>query len=157
MLIPLLLLAIPVLSLALVLKLDDPPLGPVGRGPTGWSWLDGWLRRVRAWHLIPAFALTILLYAMVQSLHAPEPWLLLALAVVLIIFARAWRHEFVGLMLMPDEVFPGRYDKRSWMLLMIVLPPLGLGTYRSFRKAYWGEPERTASPQAKPAPFPEMQ
>jgi hypothetical protein len=152
------LLAIPVFSLALVLRLDDPHApAHAPTGPSGLPWLDSWLRRVRTWHAVMALGLTFLLYAALLERREPEPFLLFAALLVLGLFVRAWRQEFVTLMGLGDEAFPGRFDKPVWVFLMVVLPPLGVTAFRAFRKSYWIEPApaSVADPAAKPATFPD--
>lgn len=59
------------------------------------------------------------------------------LIVATILFAWAWVVEFVTLMGLGDEAFPGRFDKLIWVALMVCLPPVGLISFRVFRRAYW--------------------
>ncbi len=54
-------------------------------------------------------------------------------------FARAWRREFGLLMDLDDGAFPGRFDKVIWAALMMLLPPVGLWTLRSYRLAHGPE------------------
>jgi hypothetical protein len=150
MFLALVILAVPLLSLALVLKLDNPAPAHVA-GPTGVAWLDWWLKRMRVWHVVAAVALTGLIYAAMAESHNPEPFLFLAALVVLGLFLRAWRSELVALMGLPDDAFPGRSDKLVWGLLLVVLPPLGLWAFRAYRRAHWAEP----AAGVKPAPLPE--
>jgi len=56
----------------------------------------------------------------------------------------AWLHEFAFLMRQGDDAFPGRFDKLIWAFLMIVLPPVGVLAFWSYRRAHW--------PLAKPSP-----
>ena len=55
-----------------------------------------------------------------------------------------WVREFVYLMGLPDDAFPGRHDKPLWFLVLLVLPPFGLVAFTIFRHAYWpaAKPER---------------
>ena len=36
-----------------------------------------------------------------------------------------WLYQVVSLMDMPDEAFPGRYDKIIWVVLLVLVPVLG--------------------------------
>jgi hypothetical protein len=87
-----------------------------------------------------AIGLTVLLLGMlIFSIQGPLH-LAGALAVLLAIaYALAWFREFRFLMQLPDEAFPGRFDKPIWALLLIVLPPVGVLSFRSFRRAHWPE------------------
>jgi hypothetical protein len=158
--IALLILLIPVLSLALVLKLDDPPPpAHVPAGPTGVGWLDSWIYRIRIWHVLASLVLTGLLFAAMGS-RDPEPFFVLAMLVVLALGIRTWKNEVVTLMSTPDDAFPGRNDKLTWLVLLVLVPPLGIAAFRTYRRARW--PERIvaaaasyAHAAAKPDPFPE--
>ncbi len=55
-------------------------------------------------------------------------------------FVRVWCHEFVFLMGLRDHDFPGRHDKLIWVLMLLVLAPLGPWVFRSYRLARWPEP-----------------
>jgi len=75
----------------------------------------------------------------------------LALAFVLLTFARAWRYEFIGLMNRTDDSFPGRFDKLIWVVVMVFLPPVGYTCLRAYRRATLSAVEREARLHAKPA------
>lgn len=154
-------LLVPVVSLALVVTLDGPPPGgDVLPGPTGLSWLDARLSRLKTWHAVTALVLTALVLVGAAS-HEPEPFLVLAGAVVLGLAARAWRRELVLLMALPDESFPGRHDKLAWLVLLVALPPLGVAGFRAYRVAHlpgidaWLADAAAAAARAKPAPLPD--
>ena len=153
-------LMIPVLTLAVVVALDAPAerAKSAGDGPTGISLLDHWLNRLRPWHAAASIMLTGLLLLAIQW-HEPELFLLAGL-MVLALHVRAWRHEFTLLMALPDDALPGRNDKVVWIVLMVLLPPLGFYAFRSYRAAHLpGLDARwvadTAAPTVKPAPLPE--
>ena len=136
----LLLLLLPALTLALLLKLDlpDPNTLVVDHGPTGIAWLDAWLVRVKLWHVMVWVALTALIFAAVVATHRiglEDAGFALVLTGLLLLglFLRAWRHEFVILMAQPDNVFPGRHDKIIWVLMFVLLPPLAVGSFRVYR------------------------
>lgn len=66
------------------------------------------------------------------------PLLLALLGVVLVVgLVLAWVSEFVTLMRLAEADFPGRHDKLVWTLLMLVLPPLGLLAFWTFRRSHW--------------------
>lgn len=65
-------------------------------------------------------------------------------------YALAWLHEFLFLMSLTDDSFPGRFDKLTWGLALILLGPLGLWAFRQYRAEHW--PESVLEPfSAKPA------
>lgn len=96
---------------------------------------------IRPWQAL-AVAGVVLAFTMKQS--AIVVFAALALAVVL--FGLEWLREFGFLMRLNDDAFPGRNDKLIWAILMIVLPPVGLWQFRSYRQAHWPEakPEKVA-------------
>ncbi len=73
--------------------------------------------------------------AMMQGLAAPLSFLLLLAAAVALVVL--WFREFLTLMAMSDDAFPGRFDKALWFALMVLLPPVGLVAFASFRRSYW--------------------
>lgn len=94
----------------------------------------------RAWLPLSLFFIPVLLAA---TTHHPDDSVLvfwaISAAVGLLI---AWVREFAFLMRQGDDAFPGRNDKLIWALVLIVLPPLGVLAFWSFRRAHW--------PAAKP-------
>ncbi|MDB5350924.1 MAG: hypothetical protein JWN86_2171 [Planctomycetota bacterium] len=67
----------------------------------------------------------------------PAEVAMLLLAASSVVFAWLWGREFINLMGLADEAFPGRYDKILWFTLMILLPPVGLLAFGAFRRVYW--------------------
>jgi hypothetical protein len=102
--------------------------------------LGDWLRRAEAWQLI---AVVILLLVILPTAPAIPVFLILA---AIVLFARAWLREFAFLMRLGDADFPGVHDKLIWAMLMIVLPPVGLGLFRSYRISQWPETAKPVSP-----------
>jgi hypothetical protein len=147
----LLVIGVPILTLILVLKLDgadEPPPGVAVPGRSGWPWLDRLLWGLRPWHAVASIVLTCLIFAAVFARPAGFP-LVLAGLLLLVLFVRAWRHEFVALMSCPDDAFPGRNDKLVWTLLMVLIAPVGFSCFRAFRKAH----RIPSAARAKPAPI----
>lgn len=64
----------------------------------------------------------------------------LAVLALLYLFAVAWLREFEFLIQLRDDAFPGRNDKLIWALLLIVLPPVGVWLFHSYRGVRWPEP-----------------
>ncbi len=95
-----------------------------------WRELDGW-------HLALFIALGLLILVVILPAA-----LALAILALMLAFVAAWVHDFVTLMRLEDEVFPGRYDKAIWALLLIVLPPIGMLAFWSYRKLHGFETKR---------------
>jgi hypothetical protein len=86
------------------------------------------------------------------------PLLLVLLGIVLFVAALvAWVAEFVTLMRLREDVFPGRRDKLVWMLLMILVPPVGLLAFWTFRRSHWpdGVPVDSPSTEKSRSPWSE--
>ena len=73
-------------------------------------------------------------------------------ALVLAWFVRVWSHEFVFLMALRDEDFPGRHDKFIWAFLLFVFAPIAIWFFRSYRLAHW--PELVTEPHSSLHPEP---
>ena len=65
-------------------------------------------------------------------------WWLLFAAVALIL-AILWLYQFVQLMLLEDNLFPGRYDKSLWVGAFIILWPLAPFAFLMWKAARRGE------------------
>jgi hypothetical protein len=91
--------------------------------------------------LMAAVALVALLL-IIGNGPSPEARLALTLLALgaLIWFARTWQKEFVFLMELRDEQFPGRHDKLIWVVLLLALAPIGVWFFRAYRLAHWPEP-----------------
>lgn len=97
--------------------------------------------RLSGWHVLAMAFVLWLLFA--SQVGRPEPVWMTGLLLTFLLLALAWAREFVFLMRLADDVFPGRHDKLIWALLLIALPPLGTLAFWSFRRAHW--------PESKPA------
>jgi hypothetical protein len=107
------------------------------------------LSQVMAGVVVAALAL------MVIYSHGPgEAMLPIVLLSVWILawFVRNWRKEFVFLMGLRDEDFPGRQDKLIWALVLLVLAPIGVWFFRSYRLAHWPEPKSMIHGEFGPEP-----
>jgi hypothetical protein len=92
------------------------------------------VRNHLGWGLVlgaAAAALVLLSFAA----DSPAPLLLLLLGAV-VLFVITWVRDFAYLMTQPDSAFPGRYDKPIWAFLLIVLPPVGVVAFWSYRRAH---------------------
>jgi hypothetical protein len=138
---------VPLLMLYLIRKLDgSAPRHGLSRG------FAAWLREVKLWQIAAAIGLSALVLAAITS-HEGAPFVFLLFLAALVLLVRAWRHEFLFLMSLRDHEFPGRNDKLAWIVLMIVLPPIGLWTFRAYREAHWPEPAaEPVEARSKPAP-----
>ena len=58
----------------------------------------------------------------------------------LVWFARHWQREFVFLMGLRDDDFPGRRDKPIWIAIVLLMAPIGVWMFRAYRLAHWPEP-----------------
>jgi hypothetical protein len=103
----------------------------------------GWLVRIKPWQVALT---TVLIVLMFLAMNAPprsrEGFFLFGGAIVVVaLFLRAWRSEFLFLMGLRDDDFPGRYDKLIWSVVLTAFAPVGLWFFRSYHLAHWPEPE----------------
>jgi len=105
------------------------------------------LAQLKLWQLIVAVILCGLLFSM-SSVTSPIVPFTLAILIVLGLYLRTWRDEFVFLMGLRDDDFPGRNDKLIWVLVLLVFAPIGAWLFRSYRLAHWPQPERSRHPEA---------
>lgn len=113
------------------------------------AWFRGLFRGrplATGWYVIAAFlGLIVLMTALNAGPRGPRReeglfFLTLVLA-ALGLFAHVWRREFLLLMNRRDDEFPGRFDKLTWTLLLIVMPPVGVWFFRTYRLVRWPEPK----------------
>lgn len=98
-----------------------------------------WIRQAEGWQLLVALVVLAILLPLTPAL------LFFAGLAALYVFAKAWIREFVFLMKLKDTDFPGAHDKLIWAMLLIVLAPVGVWLFHSYREAHW--------PEAKPADY----
>jgi hypothetical protein len=103
----------------------------------------------KLWQLMVAVVLLGLLFSMI-TVRAPILPFSLAVLIVLVLFVKAWRDEFVFLMGLRDEDFPGRNDKLVWVLVLLLFAPVGTWFFRAYRLAHWPEPEPQPRPETTP-------
>jgi hypothetical protein len=108
------------------------------------------LAQFKLWQLIVAVILCGLLFSM-TSVTSPIVPFMLAIVIVLGLYLRTWRDEFIFLMGLGDDDFPGRNDKLIWVLVLIVFAPVGPWLCRSYRLAHWPQPERSRDPEVDAA------
>jgi hypothetical protein len=107
------------------------------------------ISQYKLWQLMIAVALLGLLFSM-TTVQAPIVPLSLAVLIVLVLFVKAWRDEFILLMGLRDEDFPGRNDKMIWVLVLMFFAPVGTWFFRAYRLTHWPEPEPQPVTEAMP-------
>ncbi|MBX6314373.1 MAG: hypothetical protein IRY99_15890 [Isosphaeraceae bacterium] len=91
-------------------------------------------------HLGGHRTLLIVLAVLVAAPVLPPRGLIPVIVVaVIVLCVLAWLREFTYLMRLRDGVFPGHFDKLIWALLLMVLPPLGILAFWSYRHAHWAD------------------
>jgi len=135
------------LGLARLILTDVPDKGK----SDPWSGLfrDGAPRWDRLWPVAVALGLALLIFALGSGPRRggdSEFLVFLVALAVLGLFLHAWRREFLFLMERRDDEFPGRLDKWTWTVLLIVLAPIGVWFFRSYRLAHWPEPRPEPAP-----------
>ena len=108
------------------------------------------LAQFKLWQLIVAVILCGLFFSM-TSVTSPVVPFMLAILIVLGLYLRTWRDEFIFLMGLRDDDFPGRNDKLIWVLVLVVFAPVGPWLFGSYRLAHWPQPERSRDPEANAA------
>ncbi len=98
-----------------------------------------WVRVTQPWKsMLHATGFVCVLALAMTLIIETFPFLLVAgLLVGLFLLATSWLKEFRFLMNLRDDAFQGHNDKLIWAILMIVLPPVGVGVFRSYRLQRW--------------------
>jgi hypothetical protein len=138
--------AVLVLIPVLLLGVFGPPASSGGhghqRGPAA-RWFGA---QFNLWQICVAVLVAGLIFAILTAgPRGPGFALFLAALLVLGLFLHAWRSEFVFLMGLRDDEFPGQYDKLIWVFVLLAMAPVGLWLFRSYRLAHWPEPEMAES------------
>lgn len=98
------------------------------RGPMTWpSRLGPWQAVLALWVIA-----TVGLFVLFES-HWPP--FMVATVTAIGLFLLVWARELGVLMQAGDDAFPGRFDKPLWVLLFLVVPPVGVVLFRGFRGA----------------------
>jgi hypothetical protein len=134
---------VPFVVLCLVRGLDN-----VIEGMPRLEDLFGRFRRVRIWQLVLAFALLMLVVSIASADSALA--LVVASLALVVAFARIWVHEFWSLMALRDDDFPGRFDKLVWAALLVLVAPLGVWLFRSYRLVHWPDTEPVRAKAMEP-------
>ncbi|MGP0064690.1 MAG: hypothetical protein ACLQGP_13965 [Isosphaeraceae bacterium] len=124
-----------------------------------------WVRRLggdaRPWkfNLWQIMALVVVAALLFHAISGPPDegrvfsFLLLCLG-VLIWFVRNWCNEFVFLMGLRDDDFPGRNDKLIWAIVLMAFAPISVWLFRSYRLAHWPGPKFVPVDYSPPDPEP---
>jgi hypothetical protein len=88
----------------------------------------------------------------------PVVTVLIGSGVLLFLIVVFWVVQFIDLMLMPDEDFPGRFDKVLWVAVFLVLfflvAPLAFGLWKETNKKRLRNRPRPIPAAPDPAPPP---
>jgi hypothetical protein len=110
--------------------------------------------RFNLWHMMAVMVVAALLLSAFSgppSEGRAFSIVLLALG-VLAWFIRVWCDEFVFLMGLRDDDFPGRNDKLIWATLLLLFAPISAWLFRSYHVAHWPEPKPAIHPGLDPEP-----
>jgi len=102
--------------------------------------VGGWIRKLRGGEwiaLVLVIAATVYLLPLMFSLL----YTLVILAVILAL-ALFWVGEFSRLMQTTETDFPGRHDRLIWIIVMVVLLPIGALAFWTFRRSHWANQDR---------------
>jgi hypothetical protein len=109
------------------------------------EWPETWptISPRRIWQIGGAIALAVFLCAFANAgPHEEGFFLLLAVLIMVALFLWTWQREFLFLMGLRDDAFPGRFDKPIWAVFLITMAPVSLWFFRSYRLAHWPEPKQ---------------
>ena len=116
-----------------------------------------WVARFKLWQLAAFVVVCGLVFSLTQVSAPIVPFMMIGL-IGLALFLKGWREEFVFLMGLRDDEFPGRRDKLVWIIFMVSpLAPLGAWAFRAYRLAHWPQSEpvderATAASPVAPTP-----
>jgi hypothetical protein len=103
------------------------------------------------WHMMMVVVITALLLAAITAgPHSEGAWIVILALLVLAWFVRVWCNQFVFLMALRDDDFPGRHDKLIWVFILFAFAPISVWFFRSYRLAHWPEPEPGSPAQLHP-------
>jgi hypothetical protein len=82
---------------------------------------------LRIWHVALAIALIAMLLAFLNSSPGDQGFIAFIVALLILgLVLKIWRDEFLFLMSLSDDEFPGRYDKLVWIGMLTVFAPIGI-------------------------------
>jgi hypothetical protein len=111
-----------------------------------------WPLRLTLWQLMCVVAVAAFLILVFERGSEVVLAFFAVSCLILAWFIRAWSHEFVFLMGLRDDDFPGRHDKLIWAFLLFAFAPLTLWFFRSYRLAHWPEPVAESYSSLRPEP-----
>ncbi len=120
----------------------------VGSRIRSWSPTVGrWLKKLRGAEWIGLVLIGVLFVYLLPLLLGLFYWaILLAVVIALALF---WVGEFARLMRTSETDFPGRHDRLVWIIVMVVLLPIGALAFWTFRRSHW-ENQSRFRPYGKP-------
>jgi hypothetical protein len=111
-----------------------------------------WPLRLTLWQMMCVVAVAaFLILVFEKQLEVVFTFIAVSL-LVLAWFVRAWSLEFVFLMGLRDDDFPGRHDKLIWAFLLFTFAPIAIWFFRSYRLAHWPEPVAEPDFSLRPEP-----
>ncbi len=115
------------------------------------SGYDGLRRRPQftLQQLLVSVVLLAVTFFILMTSHPERIFSLFLMAVALLVLswaARIWIDEFVCLMGLHDEDFPGRHDKLIWAIALLFFAPMGIWAFRSYRSVRWPAPKKSIRP-----------
>ncbi len=116
------------------------------------AWMGNALRSIQLWQWLLA------LMVAGAVIEAPPVVLVALFLMGAALYLRAWSRDFLFLMSLRDDDFPGRFDKPVWAFVLIALGPVGYWLFRGYRLVHWPSAftDEAHSPRAKPAPAPDL-
>lgn len=97
-------------------------------------------REIKTRHAILALAALLMLFIASGPRGLEFLFFPVALLALAFYFLSVWGEEFLFLMSLSDDQFPGRNDKLVWAIVLTVMAPVGLWVFRSYRQAHWPVP-----------------
>ncbi len=96
----------------------------------------------KLWHVVITVALLVMVFTgLAAGPREGRSLVILAALIILGLLFHTWRQEFLFLMGLRDDDFPGRHDKLVWAVMLTALAPVGLWSFRSYRLSHWPEPK----------------
>jgi hypothetical protein len=111
-----------------------------------------WPLRLTLWQLMCVVAVAAFLILVFERGSEVVLAFFAVSCLILAWFIRAWSHEFVFLMGLRDDDFPGRHDKLIWAFLLFAFAPITVWFFRSYRLAHWPEPVAESYSSMHPEP-----
>ena len=106
-----------------------------------------WLKKFQGWEWIGLILLGVMIVSLLPTVLALFFYSLTLMVILALAFF--WVSEFARLMRTTELDFPGRHDRWIWILVMIILLPLGAAAFWTFRHSHWADQNRF-NPVGKP-------